>query len=380
MLNVMLLAGCVWCAVRFCQARIGTWAGAILGVAFVVASVVPVFGVFLTSEIFNFRSCSSRTSCGCTSSSVRNHTGSRLPKSLKHSGMIFSPWTDLLAAILIGVATYSKPGVLIAPLAFAGLFMWSRKHWAAVMAAFLLTTGGSSSPTRSSRASGTTRAAIASRSMTRTRSKTRQDVRVAGRGHVDQRRRHGHGARARNHASAADQRVVLPGRPRRRPRPVLFPRHRDRHALAAAHSTIDALAVGDRGGHGRIDSRPVGLFPIHLERRGRAAGQSLLPRGLSDDALPAAIGGGARIGRGGARGGRGLHRRDGDSPFAAASDTWRNITRPPLRYLPVELTILDDLPVRLNPQRGRILSSTTRRSSRTSWTATPTTRKGRGSG
>ena len=41
-------------------------------------------------------------------------------------------------------------------------------------------------------------------------------------------------------------------------------------------------------------------------------------------------------------------------PFAAASDTWRNITRPPLRYLPVELTILDDLPVRLNPQRGRI--------------------------
>ncbi len=54
MLNVMLLAGCVWCAVRFCQARIGTWAGAILGVAFVVASVVPVFGVFLTSEIFNF--------------------------------------------------------------------------------------------------------------------------------------------------------------------------------------------------------------------------------------------------------------------------------------------------------------------------------------
>jgi hypothetical protein len=42
-------------------------------------------------------------------------------------------------------------------------------------------------------------------------------------------------------------------------------------------------------------------------------------------------------------------------PFAAASDTWRNITRAPLRYLPVELTILDDLPVRLKWNRGRII-------------------------
>ena len=50
--------------------------------------------------------------------------------------------------------------MLIAPLAFAGLFMWSRKHWAAVMAAFLLDDRRVlRSPTRSSRASRTTRAA-----------------------------------------------------------------------------------------------------------------------------------------------------------------------------------------------------------------------------
>jgi hypothetical protein len=44
-------------------------------------------------------------------------------------------------------------------------------------------------------------------------------------------------------------------------------------------------------------------------------------------------------------------------PFAASQKTWLNPERWPLRLLPVELTLMNDLPVYLNNQRGRILVS-----------------------
>src|SRR5262249_22783962 len=143
-LNVLLLGGCIWCAVHFCQARIGKVPGAVLGVAFVVASVVPVFGVFLTSEIFNFSLVLYAYFLWLYKvvAPQKSYRESFYANRKNTPGIIFSPTSDILAAILIGVATYSKPGVLIAPLAFAGLFQWSRKHWAAVMAAFFLATGG----------------------------------------------------------------------------------------------------------------------------------------------------------------------------------------------------------------------------------------------
>jgi len=35
--------------------------------------------------------------------------------------------------------------------------------------------------------------------------------------------------------------------------------------------------------------------------------------------------------------------------------TWRYVARPPLRWLPIELTMIDDLPIRLDGQRSRII-------------------------
>jgi len=52
--NVVLLAVSMWCAVRFARARIGPAAGTILGVAFVGASVVAVYTAWLSPELFNF--------------------------------------------------------------------------------------------------------------------------------------------------------------------------------------------------------------------------------------------------------------------------------------------------------------------------------------
>jgi hypothetical protein len=38
-------------------------------------------------------------------------------------------------------------------------------------------------------------------------------------------------------------------------------------------------------------------------------------------------------------------------PFAASSATWKNVEKAPLRYLPIELTLLNDLPCRTNLRR-----------------------------
>ena len=51
--NALLLGICVACAVRFCQARMTPVGGAILGVAFVGASVLPIYGIWLMPEVFN---------------------------------------------------------------------------------------------------------------------------------------------------------------------------------------------------------------------------------------------------------------------------------------------------------------------------------------
>ena len=344
MLNVMLLAGCVWCAVRFCQARIGRWPGAILGVAFVVASVVPVFGVFLTSEIFNF-------------SIVLFAYFLWLYKSVAaEKSLLSGPWTDIVAAVLVGVATYSKPGVLIAPLAFAGLFMWSRKHWAAVIAAFLLTTGGfflaNKVVTGEWNYQGGDRKSFYDAYPFEDAAKTFESL---------------GGDMSTNDADTGM--VLAPETLRLLPVnawyflvgrdaglvPFYFPgiaivalwllriRQSTLWQWATAAAMVGSVLVllvyfpftwngagGPPGNRYFLAVYPTMLF--------------LLPAGAGlASALVALVVGvaftGAMV----------------IQPFAAASDTWRNITRAPLRYLPVELTILDDLPVRLKWNRGRII-------------------------
>jgi hypothetical protein len=41
-------------------------------------------------------------------------------------------------------------------------------------------------------------------------------------------------------------------------------------------------------------------------------------------------------------------------PYAAAAATWRNVERAPLKWLPIELTLINDLPVRLHGLRGPV--------------------------
>ena len=346
LLNVVLLAGCVWCAVRFCQARLGTAAGAILGVAFIVASVVPVFGVWLTSEIFNF-------ALVLFAYFLWLYKLVAPPGTIRRLGR---PWTDAAAAALLGIATYSKPGVLIAPLAVAGFFLWPRRRWLVVMAAFVVATSGlfalNTFVTGEWNYQGGDRKSFYDRYPFSDATARFDDM----------------GSQMSTNDTDAGM-VFAPETLKLLPHnawyflvgrdaglvPFYFPgvlitalwvmrwRRSTLWQWATALACAGSIAVllvyfpftwngagGPPGNRYFLAVYPTMLF--------------LLPSaGGLGAAVTAAIVGVAFTGAMVVR------------PFAASAETWLNVGRVPLRWLPIELTIVDDLPVRLNQKRGRII-------------------------
>lgn len=128
-LNLILVAICAGCAIRFAQAQTGSVAGAIIGVAFIGASVLPVYTVWLTPEIFNV-----------TLIFVAYFLWlyKRVAPDAVWRGWR-APWTDFVAAALVGVATYSKPthAVMIGPVVLVALLAkrWRDAICVAVLAA-----------------------------------------------------------------------------------------------------------------------------------------------------------------------------------------------------------------------------------------------------
>jgi hypothetical protein len=116
--NILLLMTSAWCAVLFCQARTGRVAGALVGLAFIGASVVPVYLVWQTSEIFNF----SLVFVAYFLWLYKEVAPPTAPAWLRH------PRVDWAAVVLLGIAAFSKPtnAPLIAPI--VGLAVL-RGHW-----------------------------------------------------------------------------------------------------------------------------------------------------------------------------------------------------------------------------------------------------------
>jgi hypothetical protein len=119
--HVLLLFGVCVCGYQFlaAQSRSGQEGAALVyTLAFVGASVVPVLAVFLTSDIFNFALVFYAYFLWLYKE-VSPPGGSRFLR---------SPSSDLCAAILLGIATYSKPhnALLVGPLV---AFWWWRRRF-----------------------------------------------------------------------------------------------------------------------------------------------------------------------------------------------------------------------------------------------------------
>ena len=130
--NVVLLAIVVFAAYRFlaAQAAGGLAAGYALG--FFGASIVPLYGVWLSSELFN-------VTCVFLAYFLWFYKEVAPPAEGRLSRWLRSPASNIVAAVLLGTATFSKPpnGILILPpLALA---LWRRQSRVASLGAVVFT-------------------------------------------------------------------------------------------------------------------------------------------------------------------------------------------------------------------------------------------------
>ncbi len=116
LLHVLLLAAAAACAYAFLAAQMSPLSSAVLASAFFGASVVPVYPVFLMPETLNL------TLVVCAYFLW-------LYKEVAPGSWLNARWTDFAAAALLGLATYSKPipgALLVVPLV---ALPWLRRRW-----------------------------------------------------------------------------------------------------------------------------------------------------------------------------------------------------------------------------------------------------------
>jgi hypothetical protein len=120
-LHAMLLAGVAWCAFLFLHARSPATPSAVIASGFVMATVVPVYYVWITPELFNFALGFFAYFCWLYKEVAPRD---RMPRALQWLG---DSRGDLLAAVLLGIATFSKPtnALLFVPLAL--WYLWNRR-------------------------------------------------------------------------------------------------------------------------------------------------------------------------------------------------------------------------------------------------------------
>ena len=129
--HALLLAGVAWCAYLFLHARSPAVPSALLAGAFIMASVVPVYYVWITPELFNF-------ALGCFGYFCWLYkevaTPEQMPRRLR---WLATPRSDVLAALILGIATFSKPtnALLMVPI---GLHLLGRRRLGTVVTASAL--------------------------------------------------------------------------------------------------------------------------------------------------------------------------------------------------------------------------------------------------
>src|SRR5262245_35465423 len=119
-LNVLLLFGVGVSGYTFLAARFRPGPALAFTLAFIAAACVPVYAVFLLPEVFNFALASFAGFLWLYKEVAPE----------RHRGFLTSPASDVVAAILIGIVTYSKinHGLLIGPII---LWLWWRRQYAA---------------------------------------------------------------------------------------------------------------------------------------------------------------------------------------------------------------------------------------------------------
>lgn len=119
--HVVLLSLVVLLGYRFVAARSPGGVAAVYAVGFFGASIVPLYAVWLTSEVFN-------VACVFSAYFLWFYKEVAPPSDTRVGRFVRGPWSDVAAAVLLGVAAYSKPPhvlLIIPPVVWA----WWRQQW-----------------------------------------------------------------------------------------------------------------------------------------------------------------------------------------------------------------------------------------------------------
>ena len=141
-LHAVLMTLCFACAYGFLVARSAPIPSVIFSVAFLLLSVAPVYMVWLTPDFFNLAIVLIGYFFWCYKEAVAESTTVCLGR--RRQQWLMTPRSDVVAAVLLGIATFSKPTnlLLIAPL--VALLLWRRRLARAVIVStvFLGVTAG----------------------------------------------------------------------------------------------------------------------------------------------------------------------------------------------------------------------------------------------
>jgi hypothetical protein len=137
-LNAILMSLVVLCSFLFLHARMPASTAAMLAGAFVLVSIVPVYFVWIEPDLFNFALGLLAYFCWLYKEVV--------PPShiTRHTAWLMTGRSDLLAALLLGIATFSKPwsALLFPPIAVWLLYRRRIGHALATSLVFLAVTVG----------------------------------------------------------------------------------------------------------------------------------------------------------------------------------------------------------------------------------------------
>jgi hypothetical protein len=133
-LNALLLALVAWCSYLFLHARMSATVAVLLAGAFIMATVAPVYFVWISPEVFNFSLGLLAYFCWLYKevAPVSHLT--------RRTRWLMSPSSDFVAAVLLGIATFSKatPALLFVPI--VAWLAWRRRWFRAVVASALFLT------------------------------------------------------------------------------------------------------------------------------------------------------------------------------------------------------------------------------------------------
>jgi hypothetical protein len=125
-LNALLMTGCFLCAYAFLCARSHPLAAMIFAIAFLFVSVTPIYMIQIGPDFFNFAIILFAYFFWCYKEVVGpDAPGRSRPARVR---WLLSPRSDVIAAVLLAIATFSKPThvMLIGPLLVSAIL---RKQW-----------------------------------------------------------------------------------------------------------------------------------------------------------------------------------------------------------------------------------------------------------